>query len=605
MTIRVLAVALALVACSEDPRPPGRDAAADDAPESICGEPDTLRCEGLVHYRCSEDGRTREDETRCDEACSASLGCVACVPGQRRCDGDRSEVCLPDGSGYAHVRDCADWGAVCSGNGDCGDECAIAERRNGYIGCEYFAAPLGNHLLDLATFTFRISIANPGAAPSRVRIQRGGEDVHALDVAAGGLEVVTLPWTESAWVGEQPESVASPDAAYRVIADRPVVVTQFNPYEYATPAGAQFSYSNDASLLLPVHALAGRYVGLSFAPFNILDPLAGVVQWTGAIALVGVSPEPVRVRMHLRAPIEAERSGRWPALTTGDVLELDLARGEVVQVFAKRPPPCGAGRDGARTVLGSNAIACDDPAHDLTGSTIEADGPLAVFATHPCLYAPFYAPACDHVEEQLAPVRAWGRSFASTALVQPGVDTANLVRIVASAHDTEVTFDPPPVDGATFALPSRDHRDLVVRGPFAIEATHPVQVSVLTLGAGYAEPETPVGDPALTMLVPREQYRADYTFVAPETYRSTLDGQSYLSVVRAREVEILLDGAPLDVPFRSIGSEQVATFPISGGVHTLVATDPEARIGALVFGLARYTSYAYPAGLDLDTVDLE
>ena len=47
-------------------------------------------------------------------------------------------------------------------------------------------------------------------------------------------------------------------SAYHIKSTEPVTVYQFNPYE-TTRSAAAYSYTNDASLLIPVNAMTGNY----------------------------------------------------------------------------------------------------------------------------------------------------------------------------------------------------------------------------------------------------------------------------------------------------------------------------------------------------------
>jgi hypothetical protein len=104
-----------------------------------------------------------------------------------------------------------------------------------------------------------------------------------------------------------------------------------------------------------------------------------------------------------------------------------------------------------------------------------------------------------------------------------------------------------------------------------------------------------VGDPAMVLEVPERQYRRDYSFVIPATYTS-----NFVQVTAHADAMILLDGRPF-TPARTqiTGSPwTVLRQRIAPGSHTLVTTDP-AGIGLKVVGVAQYTSYMYPGGLDL------
>jgi hypothetical protein len=112
-----------------------------------------------------------------------------------------------------------------------------------------------------------------------------------------------------------------------------------------------------------------------------------------------------------------------------------------------------------------------------------------------------------------------------------------------------------------------------------------------------------VGDPAMVTEVPIDQYRNSYDFLVPDTYVF-----NYLNVTAPVGVTVYLDGldiGPLDGTTRvDVGTSYVLTIvPIGAGAHRLESGNDE-RFGVKVYGVARYTSYAYPAGLDLAPINI-
>jgi hypothetical protein len=99
-------------------------------------------------------------------------------------------------------------------------------------------------------------------------------------------------------------------------------------------------------------------------------------------------------------------------------------------------------------------------------------------------------------------------------------------------------------------------------------------------------------------VVPVEQHRNAYTFLAPDTFPV-----NYVNIVKRVGLgspSVTLDGSPIDEASFSapVGetSYGVARVPISGTAHVLTCDEP---VGLMVYGFAPYTSYLYPGGMDV------
>jgi len=180
------------------------------------------------------------------------------------------------------------------------------------------------------------------------------------------------------------------------------------------------------------------------------------VRYPGYLAIVGVSPTPTTVTLAAAGAIQADVSGRIAATPRGGTLTFTINRGEVAHVTAAPPPECVAGRPGFHHVEACETIpvfgqtcdmfdTCAETDHDLTGTRITATGPIEVFGGHTCAYAPYYAQACDHLEEQLPPVETWGTDYVGAPLGDGGLVGTNIVRVIAGFDGTTVTVTPPQV----------------------------------------------------------------------------------------------------------------------------------------------------------------
>jgi len=304
------------------------------------------------------------------------------------------------------------------------------------------------------------------------------------------------------------------------------------------------------------------------------------------VAVIGASLEPVTVRIRPGdVAIASERNGTFGRIAVGGEGSVVLERGDVALLLADRSSIC--------TTDACNGLLDGDP----TGVRIDADGPIAVIGGHLCGIAPGINSACDHLEEQIPPIATLGRTYAGTALVRPGTPgMQNVLRIVAPLADTSVELN---IDGVvtTERLFASEHLDRPITGAFRVQATQRVLVALYMVSA----PGDRVSAPSLTTVPPIEQYRSDYAFVAPSSYRSSLAAASYVALERQAGVAIRLDGVPVEPlsPWQALGDRETAIVTIPPGAHALSS---EERFGALLFGIGDVTSYALPVGLDLSAL---
>ena len=226
---------------------------------------------------------------------------VECIPGTRVCQDDVTPLrCNDEGSEFEAQPTCEE-GALCS-DGACLSPCTIAEESSSYIGCEYVAVELDNALLydedDTSTpeAPFAVVLSNPNAEPTRVTVYAPNGDVmesipevyipvglvdprftattvytEILDTNGervgepieGRLEGVEMPPGSQMQVifprgGPTPLVSSLTRTAWKLVADRPVVAYQFNPI------CCNYSFTNDASLLLPTSALTENYWVMSY-----------------------------------------------------------------------------------------------------------------------------------------------------------------------------------------------------------------------------------------------------------------------------------------------------------------------------------------------------
>ena len=591
------------------------DGGTDPAIEGPPCEPGSVTCDGTVARACRDDGLGPAGSFDCasiGKLCIDGVGCGLCTAGETRCDGNAPSRCKADGSGWESLTPCdASSGEVCA-EGVCTGLCDRARATSSYIGCEYWAVPTANAMLD-ADFEFAVVIANPQAIEARVQITDGDEVTLDAAVPPGALETVVLPFKPQLKLSPYGyESVSAPRSAYRLASSVPVTVYQFNPLEYRldhdcagsdmdTPGDGQCnSYTNDASLLLPEHVLTGDYMAIGRPTNTMSDGYGTVADTPGFVAVAGTGGGPTRVTVTFSTRTLGSSDGALRAFERGETAVFTLQPHEVLQLLSGSPGTCMNPDDSEFEMMGM--IYCNnDRGFDVTGTRISADRPVAVFSGHDCTFAPFNRWACDHLEEQVFPLQAWGREYV-VHRSQPMFEDRpepNLWKILSGRDGNVITFDPPSVH-AEVALDAGEWIEFESGENFKATGTEGFIVAQFMVGMNYygIYEASPDGDPAMSLAVPIEQYRDAYTFLAPTTYERSFVN---LTAPLGSERSILIDGAPVPGPWTPIGDSGFVgtSVEIAGGAHAIAGDEP---FGIIVYGVSDYTSYMVPGGMDLEKI---
>jgi hypothetical protein len=525
---------------------------------------------------------------------------MTCAPEQFQCDGETVRLCNAEGTELTVGPTCDPTiGQHCSRE-SCQDLCARAVETHSYIGCEYFPTVLPNSALN-PEFTFAVVIANPQLVEAQVTITRGADVIDQLIVAPGGLEIRELAWVDLLRGDPTlPASVIVPNGAYRLTSDVPVTVSQFNPLRYQRMDGCDgrdcYSYTNDASLLLPAHVLTGSYLVMS-RPTHMLLADTEMTASPGYVAVVNVEEHEVSVSVGSRAHTRASLDGTVPALAPGEEHSFVLGAGEVMVLESDAPTGACPGEASSEDVSGHHIDYCNPGSDwDLTGTEIKTDARVAVFSGHDCTFIPYDRWACDHLEEQIFPVESLGRELFVPITEPIRTGEPNLLRVVAAQTPTHLSFDPPLDDGtATVDLNRGDWFEAEIRDDLWVHSDGAMLGALFLVGQNYNGLDSAgsfaVGDPAMALVVPTEQYRQSYTFLAPDTYL-----RSYIDVAIPADAQIYLDDLPITPQLEdSVNGMRTARLRISTGVHAIRGERP---FGLYVYGFGTYTSYLVPGGMD-------
>ena len=445
------------------------------------------------------------------------IECVPCSADGTQvvdCDGNVVETCLPD--------------ELC-GAGQCMAPCDAASANKSSVGCDYWAATLdamgggfGGCFVAFVANTWKtpvhIDASFAGAAidvGAHARIPKGnGLSITyepydpALGLPPGEVAILFLandPSPHGTW--SAPAACPVPAAvgldahvhwgmnlgtgrshAFHVTTDRPVVAYQMLPYN------AAYAATTGATLLLPTSAWDDNYIAA--AAFRD-------AQWQGL---------PIPPSMTI---VAAENGTNVTILP-----KVDIPSGiDVAGALANQPV--------TYTLNQGETIEFIQTA-ELTGSPIESDKPIGVFAGHLGLRIPFDADWSDHAEQQIPPVRALGHEYAVASYRDrvDGIVEHRRHRLVGAVDGTKLTFDP-PVAGAPATLELGAVAEFETDTPFVVKSQdddHPFMAFTYMSGsANIANAGGPAGygDSEFLRIVPGQQYLSRYVFFTDPTYPET------------------------------------------------------------------------------------
>jgi hypothetical protein len=461
------------------------------------------------------------------------------------------------------------------------------------IGCEFWAVDLDNNkdpFNDAAGAPWGIVVSNAGDETADVIVEQNDADpgqspkvkqVKRLTLSPGTVQTITMPTREvdGSLQGnnEGPGTMLS-SRAFRVSSSQPIVVYQFNAL------AAQ--YSNDASLLLPSAGLGLAYRALAWPAGKPISVFGSPID-RAYVTIVGT-----RSGTHVRVKVSNATlaGGTIPATPKDGVINVTIGPYDVLN------------------------LETDGLPGDMTGTVVTADQPVAVFTGTELFGAPgtkkppappgsgTSSTCClDHLEEQLLPIESYGKRFAvphSAYRSDPGgYRDYDILRFMGVASTATVKTNLPAPDDS-FTLAPGEVRETYTDRDFVAESTEPVAVAQILVSQEFTPKGN--GDPSLTIFPAIDQFRADYLFAVPTSWRA-----NYIALALPKGASVTVDGAAPtgcdNAPMGTIGGVDYVGVrcPISEGAHALVGTAP---FGLAAYGYGTAGSYAFVGGANVKKI---
>jgi len=624
-----------LVACG----PSARNNNGDDTPDIDAEPPECSdgnhRCLGSTYEVCT--GGHWSTQQDCEVACNDMLGCVQCSPGNNVCKDGNVHACTAAGEVGAETMACT--GSTICQNGGCVNACEDAAMKRSYTGCEYWAADLDNAVevmgtpsgifgcslsatgsklvtmpvcvngstlagecdppggtcpsgftctstavcvLDAQRSPFAVVVSNPQARAVDVTLFGPNNEMFTRTVAAGAVQaLLPQPTGMAALIPDQSiNGSGKTRQAYKLTSTLPIVAYQFNPLDNVNV------FSNDASLLIPRAAFDTEYYAMSYATLNRRTPAPGNHPYYGYITVVAWQ-DGTMIEVTPKGAVQA--SATQPAIAAGVATTFTLNAFEVLTLQAA----VGSDLTGTKIkAVGTNQTFGVFGGHEATvfGETVP---PNAQMSQGPC--------CADHIEEMMFPTSTWGKTFALVRSQSRGANEPDMLRIMAQKANTMITFTPPPTAGSCGALGPGDFCEVKIQVDTAIAANEPILVGHYMQSAIWSDPffgdSVGEGDPDLSIAVPAEQYRTDYTVLVPAAY-----AKNFLSISAPSSGAVLVDGVPVTMTPFAGGTYRANRTMVAAGQHRITCPS---GCGVEVYGYGSAVSYMFAGGLDLKQIVIQ
>ncbi|MEI2659034.1 MAG: IgGFc-binding protein [Bifidobacterium adolescentis] len=239
---------------------------------------------------------------------------------------------------------------------------------------------------------------------------------------------------------------------------------------------------------------------------------------------------------------------------------------------------------------------------DVTGTRVKADKPIQVIGGHMCTYVPLATPATATTSRSRCfPYETLAKEYIVTPPLIPtggNVPKAQMVRIVATEDDTNLTYDPPQHGAPANIAKAGAYIEISTRPPPTSRSPRDKKIIIAQYHARPGRRRR-LGRPRHG---PRRRHRAvsrqTYLFHAPINYET-----NYAQRRRPHRTPRSPSTAPPVDGFKRDRRHRLRRRPRQARPTTSTATTTspsDKPFGISVYGYGQYTSYWYPGGLDLE-----
>ncbi len=244
---------------------------------------------------------------------------------------------------------------------------------------------------------------------------------------------------------------------------------------------------------------------------------------------------------------------------------------------------------------------------DMTGTLVHANQPVGVSGGSVCPNIPADFAYCDHVEDMLPPVRTWAENYYCTNYLQPPGETnkdfARYLFISSVPNQTIYRQDCNRGTGVECNISNQfgiywDEQEDAIK----FFSAYPFLCVSYLNSATYPDGVNGLGDPAETIINPKEQYTKTVVFETPLSVGNIVPYTNYANVCVAIA----------DVPYTSFDNQPISGYTykcvddsfqiynipkIAPGAHTVIQDVkkwPQAQgAGVYIYGYGYDESYAW------------
>ena len=572
------ALVLVASACPEDSEQPGADGGGP-----VTCLANVSKCLGDTLKTCNAAGSgwQQQDCAASGQRCLAIKGeaqctSLVCDPFSGGCtaDGKSTRSCSADGKQWTAGKACqVSKGELCFA-GKCDNACARAAKDRQNVGCTFYPVNLQNE----EAAKVGVVVSNPNPLAATVTLSDAKGQLESKSVQPGKLATFFIAAGKNALKGSGLSRLA-----FKLSATLPVAAYQFSPLNKAEQR------STDASLLLAKAALGKRHF--------VFSAQVGNLDNTGYVTVVGVE---AGTKVTVTPTADTVAGAGVPAIKAGKEYTATLGELDVLQL---------------------NAAAVKWA--DMTGTRVASDKPVAVFGGHTCADMPVGKSYCDHLQEQLPAVESWGWAYVAVKFMPRGQTSEDdSWRVMASEDQTTITFSGGDKVLSEKKLQAGEYHQIdsasnfVVKSDKAIAVAHYTQaqeavtlpLDLVRYSEGFQTPKGcttslshgNLGDPGMSAAVPVTQWRKNYIFLTPDTYR--YDFVTITVKTDEGDPDVLLDGKQLTTKLTPLkGTDySYARLRVTDGPHTISS---DAAFGLEVYGYDCNVSYAYTGGSNLKAIN--